>query len=180
MTNTSVKWLSLALFASLCLNIAAVGFYVGRSTREARGDLLVPPHTIALQALPEDRARQLLSQFAESIHPVRQDMSHMREVRGELHRLLVADPFNHEAFEIKLKELTSSIERVHGHTNSSFVKITMHMTPVERRMVARVIERPKPLRQHMPVWIERNINERFEPGQISELEYQRRLAASRP
>ena len=180
LTSASIKWLSAALFVSLCLNLAAIGFFLGRSSREARGDLLVPPHTIALQALPEERARMLLSQFSESIHPVRQDMSRMREVRGELHRLLVSDPFNHEAFASKLEELTASVARVHGHTNTSFVKITMHMTPVERRMVASLLERPRSARQRMPVWVERNVNQRFDPGEVSEIEYQLRFAASRP
>ena len=168
LTSAGIKWLSAALFVSLCLNLAALGFFLGRSSREASGHLLVPPHTIALQALPEERARALLSQFSETIHPVRKDMSRMREVRGELGRLLVSDPFNHEAFALKLDELTASVTRVHGHTNSSFVKITMHMTPVERRMVAGLIERPRRNQPAVPVWIERRIDQRFDTGDGSD------------
>ncbi|MCY4200738.1 MAG: periplasmic heavy metal sensor [Gammaproteobacteria bacterium] len=167
LTRTRIKWLVAALIASLSLNIAAIGFYIGRSARESHTSLLVPTlmptHTIALQSLPEQRARAILSQLNESIQPARQDMSRMREVRGELHRLLVSEPFNHEAFAQKLDELTESVTRVHGHTNSSFVKITMHMTPAERRIVGRHIERPRSFRTIVPMWMEREIGQELGP-----------------
>ncbi len=160
LNSMRIKWLVVALLVSLCLNLFAAGFYVGRGSGEPRGDLVVPPHTIALHALPEHRARDLLSHFSESIHPVRQDMSRMRTARGELHRLLVSDPFDHEAFALTLDELTAGVASVHGHTNSSFVKITMHMTPVERRMVASYIESPNSFRSSMPVWLAQDIERR--------------------
>ena len=173
--DSTLKWLVIALAGSLCLNLAAVGFFIGRQAHDRSNDVLVTPQTIALQALPEERLQQLMVQLSESIDPVQQDMIRMRKVRGDLHRLLMSDPFNHEAFAHKLEELTASVARVHGHTNSSFVRITMHLTPNERRMVANMIERPRSLGPPAQFWVQRRVNERFDPGQL--VEYELRLAS---
>ncbi len=173
--NSTLKWLVIALAISLCLNLASVGFVIGRQTHEHSNDVLVTPQTIALQALPEERLRQLMVQLSESIDPVQQDMLRLRTARGELHRLLMSDPFNHEAFAHKLEELTASVARVHGHSNSSLVRITMHLTPNERRLVANMIERPRLAGPPAQFWIQRSVNERFDPGQP--VEYELRLAS---
>ena len=175
--NLSPKWLATTLALSLCLNLAAVGFFIGRVSRGHDHEILVNPQTVALQALPEDRVRELVRDLSESIPPMHQDMTQLRRVRGELHHLLMAEPFNHVAFATKLDELTAGVARVHGQTNTSFVKITMHLTPNERRMVANMIERPTLLRAPMQVWIERNINKRFDAAQPTQSEL--RLAAVR-
>lgn len=168
--NSTLKWLSISLAVSVCLNLAAVGFVIGRQSQDHSNDILVTPHTIALQALPQDRLQQLMVQLSESIDPVQQDMIRLRQVRGELHRLLMTDPFNHQAFAHKLEELTANVARVHGHTNSSLVKITMHLTPNERRMVANMIERPRSAPPPAQFWIRRSVNERFDPGHLVEYE----------
>ncbi len=178
MSNSStLKLLVTGLAISLCLNLAAVGFVIGRQSQDRSNDILVTPQSVALQALPEERLRQLLVQLSESIDPVQQDMIRVRQVRGELHRLLVSDPFNHEAFAHKLQELTENVARVHGYSNSSLVKITMHLTPGERRMVANMIERPRYQRPPAQIWMQRRVNERFDPGRL--IEYELRLASSR-
>lgn len=174
-SNNTLKWLSVSLAISVCLNLAAVGFFIGRQSQDRSNDILVTPQTIALRALPKDRLEQLMVQLAETIDPVQRDMTRVRQSRGELHRLLTSDPFNHQAFAHKLEELTANVARVHGHTNSSLVKITMHLTPNERRMVANMIERPRSLAPPAQFWVQRRVHEQFDPGEVTQ--YELRLAS---
>lgn len=170
--NLSPKALAVALVASLCFNLAAIGFLIGRMAHWEDREMLVTPQTAALQALPADRVRELVRTHSETIVPVQQHMTYLRRVRSDLHRLLMTEPFNHRAFETKLEELSAGVARVHGHTNSSLVKITMQLTPTERRMVANMIERPRFDIAPTRIWIGRDMGA-FDPARPTPEELRR-------
>ncbi len=163
-SSNPLKWLGALLLVSVSLNIASVGFFVGRMAHDHGNRVLVAPQTIALQALPKDRLRQLLVHHSQSIGPMEQDLAILRQLRGELRQILNAERFNHRDFACKLKELTAVVARVHGHTNSSLVRISMHLTPGERRLVANMIERAKLPSTPTHVLVSRHTTEEFNPG----------------
>ena len=178
--NLSPKALAVALAASLCFNLAAFGFLIGRITHREDHEMLVTPQTVALQALPAERVRELVRTHSETIVPVQEHMTHLRRVRNDLHRLLMTEPFNHRAFESKLEELSASVAHVHGHTNSSLVKITMQLTPTERRMVANMIEQPRFNIAPRQVWIERSRQQGFDQANPAREELRRAATDESP
>lgn len=132
------RFLGLALFVSIALNLVLIGATGGFLLRHA-GDLwgspavnLVPNLLTYTGTLPEERRKQLWMQTEEArrtMQPLRRDL---RAAREEALKILSAPTFDRQAYAESQARLLATDRKAREAIYHLYGEIAAHLTPEER------------------------------------------------
>ena len=142
------KWLIAALAVSLILNLALVGFFVGRLSgppawTQARMD---PSFGLAraLRFLPEERRDALFGD--DEARDIRRSLSRsmrgMRQHQRAIQAALTAEPFDPDALAAAFASFRQGMDEAQARNHGLFVRIAADLTPEERDQLRRALTRP--------------------------------------
>ena len=129
------KWLVIGLVVSLVLNMALVGFLVGKASgpspwhRGAFDPIAGLPRL--MDFLPKERRRELITQQPRG--PVREALRDMRRAQHAMDRALAAEPFDAEVLAEALARYRVYFAAGQERSHAAFVAIAAELTPPERR-----------------------------------------------
>lgn len=131
------RWLLIALVASLALNLALVGYMVGKA---AGPPFLRPPPTSfdptvglgrLLRFLPAERRREVLAGTARQ--DIRESLVTARRTARTLHQQLGQEPFDEQALATTLQRFRNDFAESQARSHAAFVAATAALTPAERQ-----------------------------------------------
>ena len=131
------RWLTIALVASLALNLALVGYMVGKA---AGPPFLRPPPTSfdptvglgrLLRFLPAERRREVLAGTARQ--DIRESLATARRTARTLHRQLGQAPFDEQALAATLQRFRDDFAESQARSHAAFVAAAAALTPAERQ-----------------------------------------------
>ena len=132
------RFMALALFASIALNLVLIGATGGFLLRHG-GDLwgspavqLVPNLLTYTGTLPEERRKELWTQTEEArrtMQPLRRDL---RAAREEMLKILAAPAFDKQAYADSQARLMLTDRKAREAVYNLYGEIASHLTPEER------------------------------------------------
>lgn len=133
------RWMVIALFTSLVLNLivagAAVGFmwrHGGKVTDAQVAHL--PPNVLSYTStLPVARQNELSARTGEQRQSVRPLRRQLREAREEAVKMFVAEPFDRERFQAAQSRLLVADQKAREAVHQLYAEIAVNMTSAERR-----------------------------------------------
>jgi uncharacterized membrane protein len=137
---SSKRGLIVALIVSLCINLALVGFLLGRaSSFEFRRDAINPMWGVAriFRELPEVRREELRSHFRAHRQAMRPDLQGIRRAQTDLGAALLADPFDRAELESALDSFRDHLHASQISSNSAFAALVESLTAEERALLVR-------------------------------------------
>ena len=149
------RWLVIGLVVSLVLNLALVGFLVGRESgpspwhRSAFDPIAGLPRL--MNFLPRERRRELMAQ--QPRRQVREALRDMRRAQHAMDRALAAEPFDAEALAEALAHYREYFAAGQERSHAAFVAMAAELTPHERRRFLESLRRRgergnRPRREH--------------------------------
>ena len=139
------RWLLIALVASLALNLALVGYMVGKATGPP---FLRPPPTSfdptvglgrLLRFLPAERRREVLAGTARQ--DIRESLATARRTARTLHRQLGQEPFDEQALAATLQRFRDDFAESQVRSHAAFVAAAAALTPAERQRFTKSLRR---------------------------------------
>lgn len=133
------RWMVIALFASLALNLAIAGAAVGFVWRhsgtasDAKAAHLPPNLLSYASTLPAARQKELSERAEEQRQNVRPLRRQLREAREEAVTALVAEPFDRARFQATQSALLVADQRAREAVHQLYAEIAANMTAEERR-----------------------------------------------
>ena len=135
------RWMLVALFVSLALNLLVVGSLAGAVWRH-RGP---PPMTSAVipnllgyaSTLPAERHRHLWQLTRDERSHIRPFRREVRAAREETVKALIAEPFDRAKFLAAQARQAEAENRARAAVHDLYVKIADGLTPEERQAFAR-------------------------------------------
>lgn len=136
---SSKRGLIVALIASLCINLALVGFLLGRASSFEFRRAINPMSGVAriFQELPEVRREELRSHFRAHRQAMRPDLRGIRRAQTDLGEALLADPFERAELESALDSFRDHLHASQISSNSAFVALVESLTSEERALLVR-------------------------------------------
>ncbi len=146
------RWKTIALVASLALNLFIVAFILGQATRGYLDDGRRPfdrgsPRVDwgqVVDHLPRearDQARVIVRESGERMRVILPDLQRARDAAG---RALLADPYDQDAARAAFAEVRQYTDQVQEVIQEGLLQLAIELTPEERR---RLFERlPPPVR----------------------------------
>ena len=137
------KWLVIGLIVSLVLNLALVGFLVGRASgpspwqRSALDPVAGLPRLLSF--LPKERRRELLEQ--QPRRQLRESLRDMRRAQHAIDEALVQEPFDAEALAAQLARYRQHFGASQTRSHAAFVAIAANLTPEERQRFVKSLRR---------------------------------------
>ena len=150
---SSNRGLIIVLIVSLCVNLALVGFLLGRaSPMDFRGDAINPMWGVAriLRDLPETRRAELRSHFRTHQRALRPDLRSIRQAQSDLGAALLADPFDPDALNSALDSFRNHLHASQITSHSAFVTLIESLTPEERALLVESMQWPGNARRREP------------------------------
>jgi uncharacterized membrane protein len=142
------RWLLLALFASLALNLIIVGSVAGavwRFRAPAHYASIVTPNLLGYAStLPAHRRKQLWDATAEERGHIRPFRREVRAAREETIKVLIAEPFDKQQFLAAQGRQAEAESRARRAVQDLYVKIADNLTPEERHAFPRWREHRRP------------------------------------
>jgi uncharacterized membrane protein len=146
------RWLSMALLASLAVNlvlVGATGGFLWRYGQELLGG--APAHFVPnllnyTTTLPETRRKQLWNRTEEArdiMQPLRGDL---RAARNETLKILAADTFDRQEYEAAQSRLLAVDRKAREAIYRLYGEIAANLTPEERRGFIAWREKQRPRR----------------------------------
>jgi uncharacterized membrane protein len=130
------RWMLVALFASLAVNLIVVGSVAGalwRLRTPPVGTSAVIPNLLGYAStLPVERRKQIWEQTAEERGHIRPFRREVRATREETIKALVAEPFNRDKFLAAQARQAEAENRARAAAQDLFVKIADSLTREER------------------------------------------------
>lgn len=146
------RWMTIALFASLALNLIVAGVTAGFMWRhsgrvaDTHGPL-VPPNVLSFAGtLPTARQKELFARTEvqrQSVRPLRRQL---RELREEAVRVMVAEPFDKDRFNEVQSRLLVADQKAREAVHQLYAEIAVNMTPEERRSFVDWRQKRRPIR----------------------------------
>jgi len=131
------RWLLVALFASLALNLVVVGSVAGAVWRFRKPPPwagAVTPNLLGYAStLAPERRKQLWEQTADERSHIRPFRREVRAAREETVKALVAEPFDQSQFQSAQARQAEAENRARQAVQDLYVKIAAGLTPEERR-----------------------------------------------
>jgi uncharacterized membrane protein len=134
------RWMTVALFASLALNLivvgAAAGFVWRHGARLAPADTaqLLPPNVLSYTSLlPAGRQKELAALTEHERAQVRPLRRQLREAREEVVKVMVAEPFDRQRFQDAQANLLVADQKAREAVYRLYTEIAAGMTADERR-----------------------------------------------
>lgn len=147
-TRGTPRWMLVALFASLALNLLIVGSVAGAVWRH-RGPPIwasaVTPNLLGYAStLPPERRKHLWERTREERGHIRPFRREVRAAREETVKALIAEPFDREKFLAAQARQAESENRARAAVQDLYVKIADSLTPEERHAFPRWREHRRP------------------------------------
>jgi uncharacterized membrane protein len=133
------RWMAVALYASLALNLIIVGATAGFVWRhggkvaDVQAAHLSPTMLSYTSMLPASRQKELAARVEEQRQKVRPLRRQLREVREEMVLALVAEPFDRERVQAAQARLLVADQKAREAVHQLYVEIAANMTAEERR-----------------------------------------------
>lgn len=133
------RWMGVALYASLALNLIIVGATAGFVWRhggkvaDVQAAHLSPTMLSYTSMLPASRQKELAARVEEQRQKVRPLRRQLREVREEMVLALVAEPFDRERVQAAQARLLVADQKAREAVHQLYVEIAANMTAEERR-----------------------------------------------
>ncbi len=136
---SSKRGLIVALIASLCINLALVGFLLGRASSFEFRRAINPMSGVAriFRELPEVRREELRAHFRAHRQAMRPDLQGIRRAQTNLGEALLADPFDRAELESALDSFRDHLHASQISSNSAFVALVESLTSEERALLVR-------------------------------------------
>ncbi len=138
---TKQRWLLGLLAASLALNVAAVGFVIGRGA----GGSFRPPFAqplmgagALLRELPAERREAIEATLGDELRHGRPPIREMRRAQRALREAMTAESFSKQSLTQALEGFRSNLCSAMARSNASFVDVAALLTAAER---AALVER---------------------------------------
>ncbi len=134
------RWMMIALFASLAINLVVVGATAGFVWRHngvlqtANAPQLLSPSLLSYAStLPPERHKELSALTEEQRQNVRPLRRQLREAREQAVQALVAEPFAKDRFEAAQSRLLIADQKAREAVHELYAAIAVNMTTEERR-----------------------------------------------
>lgn len=136
---SSKRGLIVALIVSFCINLALVGFLLGRASSFEFRRAINPMSGVAriFQELPEVRREELRAHFRAHRQAMRPDLQGIRRAQTDLGEALLADPFDRAELESALGSFRDHLHASQISSNSAFVALVESLTSEERALLVR-------------------------------------------
>ena len=158
------RWSMVLLIASLALNFIIVGLVAGSIWRvrahqpAVRG---VTPNLLGYAAsLPQERRDLIWNATAEQRQHIRPFRRDIRTAREEVMQAIAAEPFDGEKFATAQGRLAEAYTRARAAVQELDLKITVELTPQERRAFPAWREQRRPSGQNLLDEPDRQVNDR--------------------
>ena len=144
------RWMLVALFVSLALNLLIVGSVAGavwrfRGPPHMAGSSNVTPNLLGYAStLPHQRRKQLWDATAEERATIRPFRREVRAARDETVKALIAEPFERQHFLAAQARQAEAENRARQAVQALYVKLADVLTPEERRAFPRWREHRRP------------------------------------
>jgi uncharacterized membrane protein len=142
------RWVLVALFASLALNLIIVGLVAGavwRFRTPPPWASAVTPNLLGYAStLPAERRKQLWDGTREERGHIRPFRREVRAAREETVKALIAEPFEREQFLAAQARQAEAENRARTAVQDLYVKIADGLTPEERHAFPRWREHRRP------------------------------------
>ncbi len=135
------KWMAIALIGSLALNLALVGFMVGRATSPGFDPARAFPRWV--KTLPEPRRDQLRPLIREHFRTIRPQLAEMRSAQRAVNHAITAEPFDAEALSAALAQMRKVQQSTFASTDRSFASFVGNLSQAERQALASRGHRPE-------------------------------------
>lgn len=149
--SASTRWLALALFASVALNlvlIGATGGFLWRNRFELteKKQHLVPNLLTYTGTLPEDRRKELWQETAEERRTMQPLRSDLRAARDEALKILTAEKYDSQAYSAAQARLLVADAKAREAVYKLYGAIAANLTPEEKRGFIEWREKLRPRR----------------------------------
>jgi uncharacterized membrane protein len=142
------RWMTIALLASVTLNLVVVGSVAGavwRVRAPAAWASAVTPNLLGYAStLPQERRKHLWDQTAHERQHIRPFRREVRMAREETVKLLMAEPFDSQQFRAAQGRQAEAENRAREAVQNLYVKIADSLTPEERRAYSHWREHRRP------------------------------------
>lgn len=135
------RWVTIALLASLMVNMVFVGVAAGRMWVHHHGDGWYSRHKGGgmrgfLRELPEARRSELRDVMRANRAAAREEREKVGALRQAVREAIAREPFDRAALERALSEVNAARQNFRGRIASDFVELVSKMTPEERKLFA--------------------------------------------
>ena len=144
------KWIALALVLSLLINLVALGYVIGQSSKPRFFDDPSRMFPRWIHTLPEPRQHELRPKMREQLRVMRPPIREMRQQHRALQAAISAEPFDADALAAALEQLRQRHMQVQQLSHEAFVAFVAQLTTAERQALVRDMARPKPRPWHPP------------------------------
>ena len=138
----NVKWLVIALGASLALNIGAVGYLIGSGGGPKwRGPGLDPTMGIGrmMRVLPTEQREDAIDR--ETRRAIRASLLELRQAQRAIDTALAAEPFDRERLRAALAAFRERFAASQAHSHAALVNIAAQLSPSERERFLNAMRR---------------------------------------
>ena len=147
------RWMKIALFGSLALNLIVVGATAGFAWRHhgilqaANAPQHLSPSLLSYAStLPPERHKELSARTEEQRQNVRPLRRQLREAREDVVNALVTEPFEKERYDAAQSRLLIADEKAREAVHQLYAAIAVNMTLEERRGFADWRQKRRPMR----------------------------------
>lgn len=144
------RWMVIALFASLALNLIVIGATAGFLWKH-RFELVggtaphLAPNLLGYSStLPPERRKELWSRTEDERRNVRPLRRSLREARDETLKALTAEPFDQERYLASQSRLLAADQKAREAVYKLYGEIAVNLTPEERRGFLRWRDKRRP------------------------------------
>ncbi|RMF07928.1 MAG: periplasmic heavy metal sensor [Alphaproteobacteria bacterium] len=133
-SRKTVRWLGIALGVSLALNLFIGGYVIGRAFHEPRPFIGLHHgfHQLARDLSPE--GQRIVSEVVrDKLGSVRGDLRRVRELRDEIHKLMLADEVDMGALEAALDAMQRHYDAVENAIRTATIAMAERLPVEERR-----------------------------------------------
>jgi len=130
------KWVAALLLFSLGLNLALVGFMVGRSSHPGVAGDPTRGFLRWMHGLPADRREELHPMVANHMRAVRPEMRSLRQRHRALQEAIVAEPFEPEALNAALNDMRTQNINLQQASHAAFMAFVSHLSVTEREALS--------------------------------------------
>lgn len=146
----SPRWMVVALFASLALNLIGIGAAASFMWRHrfelvaAAGPHIAPNLLGYTSTLTPERRKDLWSRTEDERRNVRPLRRALREARDESLKALIAEPFDQERYQAAQSRLLAADRSAREAVYKLYGEIAVNLTPEERRGFLRWRDKRRP------------------------------------
>ena len=146
------RWMMIALFGSLALNLIVVGAAAGFAWRHngvqaANASQPLSPSLLSYAStLSPERHKELSARTEEQRQNVRPLRRQLREAREDVVNALVTEPFEKERYDAAQSRLLIADEKAREAVHQLYAAIAVNMTLEERRGFADWRQKRRPMR----------------------------------